>query len=71
MDLIMGHFADTHIEGLNEAELAEFAALLEAPDQDVFSWIIETAEVPVGARGPVLSRLQAFRRTAHAFWSGA
>jgi antitoxin CptB len=46
MDIIMGDFADAEIARLDEKELAAFEALLDLPDQDVFSWITGEAKVP-------------------------
>ena len=45
-DLILGRFADAHLSGFGEAELAAFEALLERPDPEIFDWIHGTAPVP-------------------------
>jgi antitoxin CptB len=60
MDLIMGRFADSAINELAEAELAEFERLLELQDRLVLAWI--TGEEPVLAAhdGPLLRRLRQF-----------
>lgn len=46
MDLIMGTFADDHIADLTEAELDEFEALGDEPDQKVYAWITGAEDVP-------------------------
>ena len=61
MDLIMGQFAEAHIDGMNEAELLEFERLLETPDWDVFAWITGNRPVPTEYAGPVLDRLIGFQ----------
>jgi len=59
-DIIMGRFAEARIDALNEAELAEFERLLDAPDTDVYGWINGTLATPVNYEGPVLDQLKAF-----------
>jgi antitoxin CptB len=38
MDLLLGAFADARVEALDVAELVQFEALLEAPDDEAFRW---------------------------------
>lgn len=69
IDLILGAFADAHVENLDEAGLEEFERLLQLPDQDVYAWIISQAPVPPEHDGPVLGLIKSFRyfaRTAAA-----
>ena len=37
-DLVLGPFADKHLERLSPLELDAFEHLLEAPDPDIFDW---------------------------------
>ena len=37
MDLLLGRFADTHIGGLSDRDLADFEALMEVPDPALFA----------------------------------
>ena len=46
LDLIMGKFADRHMDTLDENELAAFEALLEENDVEVFGWVAGRAEPP-------------------------
>ncbi|MGE0044497.1 MAG: succinate dehydrogenase assembly factor 2 [Hyphomonadaceae bacterium] len=39
IDLILGPFADAHLETLSDAEADAFEALMHAPDQAVYAWI--------------------------------
>ncbi|MEL7129464.1 MAG: succinate dehydrogenase assembly factor 2 [Pseudomonadota bacterium] len=64
MDLLMGAFADAHIESLDENGLAEFEALLSTPDWEVYAWLIGRKAVPDNYKGPVLDQLIAFRFAA-------
>ena len=45
-DLLLGRFADAHVDGLDEAGVAAFEALLETPDQVIFAWIVGGEPVP-------------------------
>lgn len=45
-DLILGPFADTHVQSLTPAELDTFEQLLEENDHDIFGWIVGRAEAP-------------------------
>ncbi len=45
MDLVLGRFADAFIEDLSDADLADFEALLDVPDQDLFGWICDRPNV--------------------------
>ena len=64
MDLLMGSFADRHIEALDEIALDEFERLLATPDWEVYAWIVGRKPVPANHAGPVLDRLIAFRYEA-------
>lgn len=61
IDLILGAFADAHLEGLDEAGLAEFERLLEQPDQDVYGWIVGAIRTPPEFDGPTLALIKSFR----------
>lgn len=60
LDLILGPFADAQIALLNDSELGEFERLLDAPDQDVYSWIVGRSAAPALFEGGVMGRIQAF-----------
>lgn len=40
LDLILGPFGDERLPTMTDAELDQFAALLKAPDQDAYRWIL-------------------------------
>ena len=42
-DLVIGGFADEHLHGMTEDQLAAFEALLDENDQDVLGWVIGVA----------------------------
>ena len=45
-DLIMGRFADAHIESFSDAELDAYERLLEALEADLLAWVTGAAAVP-------------------------
>lgn len=65
MDLIMGGFAKTHIKELDETQLDQFERLLDAGDQEVYSWILENEETPEEYKGSVLDQLRKFDVAAY------
>jgi antitoxin CptB len=60
-DLILGPFADAHLETLGEADLGHFELLLEQPDHDLYAWIIGQAPPPADMDLPVLALIRGFR----------
>ena len=61
VDLILGRFADSHIEELDEASLSEFENLMDVPDGELLAWLTGEAEVPSSHDGPLLRRLRDFK----------
>lgn len=61
IDLILGGFADRHLATLDEKAVADFEALLDAPDQLVYAWIIEAEPAPPAHDTPTLASIRAFR----------
>ena len=70
-DLILGPFADAHLEHMSAVELDDFEALLDQPDQDLYGWIIGTATAPAEFDTPVLDLIRAFRFSVHVANAGA
>jgi len=64
-DLILGPFADKHVSGMTAAELDTFEVLLDQPDQDLYAWIVGTAETPVDFDHEIMNRIKAFRDIVH------
>jgi antitoxin CptB len=59
VDLIFGAFAAEELAGLDAVELDQFEALLEAPDQEVYTWLCGHAAPPSEFDTPVFARLKA------------
>ena len=65
-DLILGPFADAHAAQMNAGDLDRFEALLDAPDQPLYAWIIGSEAPPPEHDTPVLHAVQAFTTTVYA-----
>lgn len=59
-DLILGPFADAHVQSMSEDDLTTFEKLLEENDHDLYAWLTGKAEPPADVQSPVLSALQRF-----------
>lgn len=64
MDLILGPFADTHLDGMDGPALDLFDALLEENDQDLYPWITGAAPAP-DRLGALIARIAGFARARH------
>ncbi len=60
MDLIVGRFADAHIEGFDAAGLDDFERLIEAPNAALYAWVIGAEAIPADYDTAVLASLKAF-----------
>ena len=65
-DLIIGPFADQFLDGFSTDQLDAFEALIEAPDQDLYGWIVGRIETPSEFDGEILNLIKDFRFKAHA-----
>lgn len=62
MDLLLGQFCDARIDQLNDQELTDIEALLEAQDRDVFSWLTGELDLPEDYNTPVFHQIREFHR---------
>jgi antitoxin CptB len=61
MDIILGRFAETGLQGLGEAELTLYDALLSENDLDLYRWVTEQA-APPERFAPLIARIAAIAR---------
>ena len=59
-DLIMGRFADVHIETLSDAELGEYEHLLDALEADLLAWVTGVSAVPAEHDTAMFRRVRDF-----------
>lgn len=64
MDWLLGRYADAKLDGMAEADLAVFEDLLNAPDPDLQTWIMDAASVPDAQFAGIIATLRAFHRLA-------
>jgi antitoxin CptB len=64
-DIILGNFADDMLPEMSDAELDIFEALLEAPDQDLYGWIIERDPTPAEFQSVIMNKLNIYYKTAY------
>ena len=62
-DLIVGRFADAHIEKLDEPSLDDFERLIEVPNSDLYAWVSGESDIPSELRHRRAARSS---RTFHA-----
>ena len=64
MDLLLGPFADARLAGFSEAQLADYEALLQESDPDLYAWATGRA-APPGRLAPLVAAVAA-HAAAHA-----
>jgi antitoxin CptB len=64
-DLILGPFADQHVQGFSDDELDTFERLLDQPDQDLYAWLLGREPVPPEHDSEIFQRIKAFSLVAH------
>jgi len=57
MDIIMGSFADKHIQSFDEQQLDTYDEILNIPDPDIYDWICQREQPPANTRSDVLTML--------------
>jgi antitoxin CptB len=60
MDLIVGRFADAHIDKFDATGLDDFERLIEAPNTDLYAWVTGAEAAPAPYDTAVLATLIAF-----------
>lgn len=61
MDLILGSFADAHVPGFNEGDLAVYESLLTQSDPDLYNWITGQESAPANIVSDVFEKLMKHR----------
>src|SRR4030095_14946927 len=60
MDLILGRFADEHIDRLTDDEVAAIEQLSEQRDQDLLGWFTGEFDTPAEFDTPVFRKIREF-----------
>jgi antitoxin CptB len=64
VDLILGPFADSVAERLNEQDLEDFELLLGVPDNDLYDWLCGRSTPPERFRTKLYEQIYDFSRRA-------
>ena len=64
VDLILGPFADSAAEQLNEQDLEDFELLLGVPDNDLYDWLCGRSTPPERFRTKLYEQIHDFSRRA-------
>ena len=62
MDWLLGKYADAHLGGMGEPELKLFETLIEMPDPDLQSWILDPAPIEGREIAPLVDALRSFHK---------
>jgi len=62
MDLIVGRFADVHIDKFDDAALDDFERLIEVPNAELYAWVTGNQAAPAKHDTTVLRQLLQFHR---------
>jgi antitoxin CptB len=62
MDLVLGPYADRHLEGMDQAALDRFEQLMGHEDTELLKWVIGQQKPPLDVDTELLERLIAFRQ---------
>ena len=61
MDLVLGPFADAHLEGYGPPELDRLETLMDEEDTDLLKWVMGQEPVPRDADADLLETIIAYR----------
>ncbi|HML14967.1 MAG TPA: succinate dehydrogenase assembly factor 2 [Xanthobacteraceae bacterium] len=59
-DLIVGRFADAYIDTFDDAALNDFERLIEAPNAELYAWVVGAERAPAEFDTAVLRQLISF-----------
>ncbi|HVY50028.1 MAG TPA: succinate dehydrogenase assembly factor 2 [Devosia sp.] len=59
MDLVLGPFADAHLEDFGPEDLDRLEAVMEESDTDLLQWVMGQAPLPASADADLLGRIVA------------
>jgi antitoxin CptB len=61
MDLVLGPFADAHLDGFDGPELDRLETLMDEEDTDLLKWVMGQEPVPTGTDSDLLNTIIAYR----------
>jgi len=67
MDLILGRYADEHLEHMTDAQMDQFSHLLKQADDELYKWVSGADSVPEEFNTDIMKTLQSFRMSPRDF----
>jgi antitoxin CptB len=64
VDLVLGPFADAHVDTLSDEQLDTFELLLSVPDTDLYDWLCDRSTPPDRYRTKLYEQIHDFSRRA-------
>ena len=64
MDLLLGRFADSFLDAMDEGQLDRFERLLDQPDPDIHAWVDGRREVPEHQKNDIVEMILNFHKTS-------
>lgn len=61
MDLLVGSFADRHLDGFNRTQVARFEALLQQSDTDLYNWMTGREAPPAALDDEIMRLMRDFK----------
>lgn len=61
LDLIIGGFADAHLQTLTDDELDQLEKIIEAPEPELYAALTGDGPAPRGVSGPLFEKMKSFR----------
>jgi antitoxin CptB len=61
MDLVLGPFADAHLDAFGTPELDRLETLMDEEDTDLLKWVMGQEPVPAGTDAELLGTIVAYR----------
>lgn len=61
MDLILGNYADVHLEQMSNEQMDQFSNLLNQADDEMYTWISGASEVPAEFDNEIMKSLKKFQ----------
>ncbi len=58
MDMLLGGFADAHIDALTDVELADLERLIELPDPDLYAALTDAVALPAEYADGIFTRIR-------------
>lgn len=62
VDLVLGAFADAHLDGLSDDDLDSFEDILSVPDNDLYDWLCGRSTPPPRIRTKLYDQIHDFSR---------